>query len=680
MGFNLDGNMESYPHLMAPLQVGAVTLRNRIVMGAMHTRLETLDRPYERIAAFYRMRAQGEVGLILTCGYSPNREGTFEPDAPLLCDGSQLAEHRSVTEAVHAADGLIALQLLHAGRYAKHDFCVGSSSDRSRINPIVPRELTTAEVWQTIEDFAKATELAREAGYDGVEIMGSEGYLINQFTASFTNHRTDEFGGDVRARMRFPLEILKAIRRRVGNGFMVIYRISAVDLVDDGMTGVEVAELARCVEAAGADMLNTGIGWHESVVPTIAASVPRAAWLYAIENVKAAVTLPVIASNRINTPDGAERLLASGSADLVSMARPLLADPDFAKKSRLGKPGEINTCIACNQACLDRIFTNRSATCLVNPRAGREIEFIPSPIARKKKFAVIGGGPAGMTFAINASERGHHVSLFESTDALGGQLNMARVVPGKSEFNEMLRYFRTRLAVLDVDVRLGVNVKPADLRGKDFDEIVVATGVRPRPPDIDGADHPKVLSYIDVLGRNASVGKRVAIIGAGGIGFDVAEFLVGDERESIEPANFFRAWGVDSTLASEGGITTAHCEFPLREVYMFQRKQESFGKRLGKSTGWILKSRLRRVNVVMTSGVTYSRVDDAGLHYILDGEMHVLPVDNVVLCAGQESERDLYEQLKVEGLNVRVIGGADSASELDALRAIEQATRLAITM
>ncbi|MFT4508616.1 FAD-dependent oxidoreductase [Caballeronia sp. 15711] len=672
--------MELYPHLMAPLRLGTVTLRNRIIMGAMHTRLETLDRPSERIAEFYRARAQGEVGLILTCGHSPNREGIFEPNAPLLCDRSQLEEHRLVTEAVHEAEGLIALQLVHAGRYAKHDLCVGPSSDQSRINPIVPRELPTAEVWQTIDDFAKAAELAREAGYDGVEIMGSEGYLINQFTASFTNHRTDEFGGSVGARMRFPLEILKAIRRRVGDGFMIIYRISAVDLIDGGMTGAEVAELARGVEAAGTDMLNTGIGWHESAVPTIAASVPRSAWLYAIKNVKSAVTIPVVASNRINTPDGAERLLASGSADLISMARPLLADPDFAKKSRLGKPEEINTCIACNQACLDRIFTNRSATCLVNPRAGREIEFVPGPIVRKKRLAVVGGGPAGMAFAINASERGHHVSLFESADELGGQLNLARAVPGKSEFNEMLRYFRTRLAVLGVDVRLGVVVKPADLRGGEFDEIVVATGVRPRTPDIDGADHPKVLSYIDVLRRNAPVGKRVAIIGAGGIGFDVAEFLVSDEGESLKPANFFRVWGVDSTLASEGGLTTAHCESPLRQVYMFQRKQEPLGKQLGKSTGWILKSRLRRANVAMIPGVTYSRIDDAGLHYILDGKMHVLAVDNVVLCAGQESERDLYEQLKAEDLNVRVIGGADFARELDALRAIEQATRLAITV
>jgi 2,4-dienoyl-CoA reductase (NADPH2) len=680
MCFDPDGNMDPYPHLMAPLRVGAITLRNRIVMGAMHTRLETLDRPFERLTAFYRVRAQGEVGLILTCGYSPNREGIFEPNGPLFCDRSQIEEHRAITGAVHAAGGLIALQLLHAGRYAKHSLCVGPSSDRARINPIVPRELTTAEVWSTVDDFAKATELAREAGYDGVEIMGSEGYLINQFTASLTNHRTDEFGGSVATRMRFPLEILRAIRRRIGAGFMVIYRISAVDLVDGGMSGVEIAELARNVEDAGADMLNTGIGWHESAVPTIAASVPRSAWLYAIENVKAAVTCPVIASNRINTPDGAERLLASGSADLVSMARPLLADPDFAKKSRLGQPGEINTCIACNQACLDRIFTDRSATCLVNPRAGREIEFIPSPIARGKKLAVIGGGPAGMAFAINASERGHSVSLFESATELGGQLNLARVVPGKSEFNEMLRYFRTRLATLGVDVCLGADVKPSDFRDGKFDEIVVATGVRPRWPDIEGADHPKVLSYVDVLSGSALVGKRVAIIGAGGVGFDVAEFLVGNEDESLDHETFFQAWGVDSTLASGGGLMTAHCKSPLRQVYMFQRKSEPLGKRLGKSTGWILKSRLRRANVEMISGVTYSRVDDAGLHFAVDGNMHVLAVDNVIFCTGQESERDLYEQFKAEGFDVRVIGGADFAGELDALRAIEQATRLAITL
>ncbi|MGO4331221.1 FAD-dependent oxidoreductase [Cupriavidus sp. 2TAF22] len=674
--------MNPYPHLMAPLDVGALTLRNRIVMGAMHTRLETLDRPHERLAAFYGRRAEGEAGLILTGGYAPSIEGIFEPGAPLLCERSQLAEHHAITGAVHAAGGRIALQIVHAGRYAKHEHCVGPSATRARINPIAPRALSTEEVWKTVEDFAFTAQLAREGGYDGVEIMGSEGYLINQFTARVTNQRTDEFGRSFEARIRFPLEVIKAIRKRVGDTFLVIYRISAVDLVDGGMTGEEVAELARRAEAEGANIINTGVGWHESAVPTIAASVPRAAWAYAIENVKRAVRIPVIASNRINTPEGAESLLSSGCADMVSMARPLLADPDFARKTRLGNVAEINTCIGCNQACLDRIFTERTATCLVNPRAGREIEFVAAASVASKKIAVVGGGPAGMAFAINARERGHEITLFEAGAELGGQLNMARVVPGKNEFNEMLRYFRTRIANLGVDVRLGCRVTAAQLRDEGYDQIVVATGVRPRSPGFPGVDHPKVVSYIDVLAGGAKVGDRVAIIGAGGIGFDVAEFLLGDAEEALAPAHFLRAWGVDTSLSTSGGLQ-ASAEAggkPRRQVFMFQRKQESLGKRLGKSTGWILKSRLKRANVVMTGGAVYRCVDDDGLHYSVDGKDHVLDVDHVVLCAGQESERSLYEELRASGAAVDVIGGADVASELDALRAIDQATRLAMTV
>ena len=512
--------------------------------------------------------------------------------------------------------------------------------------------------------------------------MGSEGYLINQFTAPCTNDRSDEFGGSFEARNRFPLEIIKSVRAVVGPDFLIIYRISAVDLVEDGMTGAEVAELARWVEAAGADILNTGIGWHESVVPTVAASVPRAAWAYAIENVKRAVSIPVIASNRINSPDGAEALLASGLADMVSMARPLLADPDFARKAREGRADEINTCIACNQACLDRIFTERAATCLVNPRAGREIEFDDAPAKEPKSIAVVGGGPAEMAFAINAAERGHRVTLYEAAPELGGQLNMARVVPGKAEFNEMLRYFRTRMSKLQVQLRLGQPAVAADLAGNGYDQIVVSTGVRPRRPEFDGVGHPKVLSYVDVLARGAPVGRRVAIIGAGGIGFDVAEFLIGDAEESRSPEAFLGAWNVDGSLSTEGGLAAgpATPEPPRREIFMFQRKPEALGRKLGKSTGWILKSRLRRAGVTMIGGADYGAVDDDGLHYAVDGKAQCLDVDTVVLCAGQEPERSLYDQLVALGAPVKVIGGADVAAELDALRAIDQATRLAASM
>lgn len=674
--------MQTFPRLMAPLDFGFTTLRNRIVMGAMHTRLETLDRPHERLAAFYGRRAQGEAGLILTGGYAPNPEGIFEPGAPMLNDAAQLAEHHAITAAVHEAGGKIAMQIVHAGRYAKHDLCVGPSAARARINPIAPRVLSTEDVWQTIADFANTAKLAQQGGYDGVEIMGSEGYLINEFTAPFTNQRTDEFGGSFENRIRFPLEIVKAVRKAVGEKFLIIYRISAVDLVDGGLNGEETAELARRIEAAGANLFNTGIGWHESAVPTIAASVPRAAWAYAIANVKRAVKIPVIASNRINTPDGAEQLLASGTADLVSMARPLLADPDFAQKARLGKADHINTCIACNQACLDRIFTERTATCLVNPRAGREIEFNNARAEQPRRLAVVGGGPAGMSFAINAAERGHRVTLFEAASELGGQLNMAKVVPGKNEFNEMLRYFRVRLEALEVDVRLGSAPSADQLQQGGFDEIIIATGVRPRTPEFAGVDHPKVISYIDVLTSKRPVGRRVAIIGAGGIGFDVAEFLVGNREETESPAKFLASWQVDPQLSTAGGLLAGHAEAanPAHEVTMFQRKNEPLGRRLGKSTGWILKSRLKKANVQMVQGASYQRVDDEGLHYTVDGEPKLAAVDTVILCAGQESERSLYEQLQAKGVKTRVIGGADVAAELDALRAIDQATRLAVAI
>ena len=672
--------MPSYPHLLSPLRIAGVTLPNRMVMGAMHTRLETLDRPLERLSAFYATRAAGEIALILTGGYSPVPEGVMDEGGLVLDSADQLDEHRHITSAVREAGGRIVLQILHAGRYAKVADCVAPSPGKARINVHAPRALGTAEVWATIDRFANTASLAEQAGYAGVEIMGSEGYLINEFTAALTNQRNDEFGGDFERRIRFPLEIVRAVRTRVSSDFMLIYRISSIDLMEGGMTGAEVAEFARRIEQAGADMINTGVGWHEAAVPTIAASVPRAAWLAAIRNVKQAVSIPVMASNRINTPDVAEQIIASGAADLVSMARPLLADPEFAKKVRVGRADDINVCIACNQACLDHIFTERTASCLVNPRAGHEIEFDDGPAGASKRIAVVGGGPAGMAFALESARRGHRVTLFEAQPELGGQLNMARKVPGKSEFEGMLRYFEGALRRAEVELRPGTPVDADDLAGGGFDEIVVATGVLPRIPDIEGLDHPRVVDYHDVLSGKATVGDRVAILGAGGIGFDVAEYLLGDAVEALDPQAFMKAWGVDAGLSTPGGLSAPEPHQPRRSVYMFQRKNESLGRNLGKSTGWILKAKLRKAGVAMTAGASYHAVDDKGLHYSVDGERRVLDVDTVVLCTGQEPNRGLHAELVRRGVAARLIGGAHVASELDAKRAIDEATRLAVTL
>lgn len=670
-----------YPTLLSPLAVGPLTLRNRAIMGAMHTRIETLDRPVERMVAFYAERARGEIGLILTGGIAPNDEGRMEPDAPVLKDAADLAVHRAVVAAAHAHGTPISMQILHAGRYAKLADCVAPSAIKAPINRYVPRALEIAEVRRTVDDFARTAELARQAGYDGVEIMASEGYLLNEFTSPVTNRREDDYGGSFENRVRLPLEIVRAVRRRVGPDFAIIYRISAVDLIRGGMDVGETQRFARLVQEAGADALNTGIGWHEARVPTIAHVVPRAGWLYAVQRVKAAVTIPVIASNRINDPAVAEALLREGKADLVSMARPLLADPDFMHKAREGHPELINTCIACNQGCLDLIFSGQACTCLVNPRAGRELDFPQGRAATCKRIAVIGGGAAGLACAVTAAERGHDVTLFEAAPMLGGQLNLARRIPEKTEFDELLRYFTTRVKREGVRLQLGRAPDADEIRRGGFDHVVVATGVRPRVPAIPGIDNPRVLSYDQAIQDPAKIGARVAIVGAGGIGFDVAECLLGTVGQPPKLDDFAHEYALDLSLGSPGGVAGEPAGVPSRrQIYLLQRKDEPVGRRLAATTGWIRREKLKRAGVVMLQGVSYQRIDDDGLHVLVRGEPRTLAVDHVVICAGQESERGLADVLAaVGGPPVHVIGGAERAAELDALRAIDQGTRLAMT-
>jgi 2,4-dienoyl-CoA reductase (NADPH2) len=681
----------------------------------MHTRLETLDRALERVARFYVERAKGGAALIITGGFSPNAEGLMEPGAPLFDSREQLAEHHPITEAVHDAGGRIALQILHAGRYARIDGAVGPSTIASPINPNAPRRMTEADILRTIEDYATTAALAREAGYDGVEIMGSEGYLINEFTAPRTNDRGDDWGGSVENRLRLPTAIMARVRERVGKDFLVIFRVSSIDLVEGGLTADEIAAEARAVEAAGADVINQGIGWHEARVPTIAQKVPRAAWTFAARLLKDAVRIPVIASNRINTPEVAEAILANGDADLVSMARPMLADAEFANKAREGRADEINVCIACNQACLDLIFSKRVATCLVNPKAGREIEFDAPPPAKRKRVAVVGAGPAGLACAVTAAERGHMVTLYEADARIGGQLNLARNVPGKEEFDETLRYYRARIERLGIDLQLGQRPNAQGLAAGGFDEIVIATGVTPRLPDIPGIDHGNCTSYVDILNGTRLAGRRVAVMGAGGIGFDVAEFLTSAPQEvAATPEHFAAEWGVDADIASRGGLAlassvpsplvgegqgggdgrTIHAETPptpnpsprgggessgRRDIVMLQRKSGRMGRGLGVSTGWVLRLLLAKRKVAQVTGVAYRRIDDFGVHITVEGEERVVPADTVVVCAGQEPARSLYDELTARGVKAHLIGGAERAAELDAMRAIDQGTRLAYT-
>ena len=672
--------MSAFPHLFRPIDVGSIRLANRIVMGSMHTRLETLDRPLERIARFYVERAKGGAALIITGGFSPNAEGLMEPGAPLFDSPQQLGEHRPITQAVHDAGGRIALQILHAGRYARVPDAVGPSTIASPINPNAPRRMSEADILRTIEDYATTGALAREAGYDGVEIMGSEGYLINEFTAPRTNDRADDWGGSLENRLRLPVAVMARVRERVGRDFLVIFRVSSIDLVEGGLTADEIAAEARAVEAAGADMINQGIGWHEARVPTIAQKVPRASWTFAARLLKDAVRIPVIASNRINTPQLAEAVLARGDADLVSMARPMLADAEFANKAREGRADEINVCIACNQACLDLIFSKRVATCLVNPKAGREIEFDAPPPARAKRVAVVGAGPAGLACAVTAAERGHRVTLYEAEARIGGQLNLARNVPSKEEFDETLRYYRARIERLGIDLQLGQRPTAQGLVAGGFDEIVAATGVTPRLPAIPGIDHASCVSYVNILNGTRTAGRRVAIMGAGGIGFDVAEFLTSAPQEVAATPGHFRAeWGVDANIASRGGLAKEAAVAPDREVVMLQRKSGRMGRGLGVSTGWVLRLLLARRRVAQVTGVAYRRIDDAGVHIAVEGQERAIPADTIVICAGQEPARSLYDELAAHGVKAHLIGGAERAAELDAMRAIDQGTRLAYT-
>ena len=673
--------MTHYPHLNAELDLGFTTLRNRVLMGSMHVGLEEAPNGFERMAAFYAERARGEVGLIVTGGIAPNERGRPMKGGAMMVNEHEADQHRIVTQAVHAEGGKIAMQILHFGRYAYQPGLVAPSALQAPINPFVPHALTGDEVEQTIEDFVRCAALARHAGYDGVEIMGSEGYLINEFIAARTNHRDDEWGGSYAGRMRFAVEIVRRTRQRVGRDFIIIYRLSMLDLVEGGSTLEEVIALAQAIEAAGATLLNTGIGWHEARIPTIATKVPRAAYAWVTQRVMGQVGIPLITSNRINTPEVAERLLAEGYADMVSMARPLLADGDFVRKARQGRADEINTCIACNQACLDHTFGGKITSCLVNPRACHETELVIAPAPAAKRIAVVGAGPAGLSFAVTAAQRGHAVTLFDAASEIGGQFNIAKKVPGKEEFHETLRYFRRQLELGGVDLRLGHRVEAAQLIEGGYDEIVLATGIRPRVPAIDGVDHPKVLGYLDVLQGDRPVGERVAIIGAGGIGFDVAEYLThAGDSGAVAPRKFYAEWGIDTEYAQAGGLAQPQAEPSPRRVHLLQRKSTKVGDQLGKTTGWIHRTSLKARSVAMGSGVAYERIDDAGLHITVDGQPQLLEVDNVVLCAGQEPQRELHAALSAAGCSVHLIGGADVAAELDAKRAIVQGTTLAASL
>ncbi|MEN4751267.1 NADPH-dependent 2,4-dienoyl-CoA reductase [Pseudomonas sp. Ps21-P2] len=671
-----------YPHLLAPLDLGFTTLRNRTLMGSMHTGLEEKPGGFERMAVYFAERARGGVGLMVTGGIAPNAEGGVYSGAAKLSTPEEAANHRVVTKAVHEAGGKICMQILHAGRYAYSPKQVAPSAIQAPINPFTPKELDEEGIEKQIQDFVTCATLAQTAEYDGVEIMGSEGYFINQFLVAHTNHRSDRWGGSYENRMRLPVEIVRRVREAVGPNFIIIYRLSMLDLIEGGSTWEEVVQLAQAIERSGATLINTGIGWHEARIPTIATKVPRAAFAKVTAKMRGSVSIPLITTNRINTPEVAEQVLAEGDADMVSMARPFLADPEFVNKAAAGRSDEINTCIGCNQACLDHTFGGKLTSCLVNPRACHETELNYLPVTQVRKIAVIGAGPAGLAAATVAAQRGHDVTLFDSASEIGGQFNIAKRIPGKEEFFETLRYFGRKLQTTGVDLRLNTRVTANDLLGKGYDEVILATGIAPRTPAIPGVDNPKVLSYLDVILGRKPVGKSVAVIGAGGIGFDVSEFLVHQGvATSLDRDAFWDEWGIDTQLQARGGVAgiKPHPHAPARQVFLLQRKATKVGDGLGKTTGWIHRTGLKNKQVQMLNSVEYLKIDDAGLHIRIgaEGEEKLLPVDNVVICAGQDPLRELYDGLKAAGQSVHLIGGADVATELDAKRAIDQGSRLA---
>ncbi len=669
-----------YPNLLKPLRVGKITLQNRVLMGSMHTGMEEEADGFENMAAFYSQRARGGAGLIVTGGIAPNRVGRAMLLSAKLSNKKEVKKHRIITDAVHAEGGLICMQILHTGRYGYHPFVVSASAIKSPITPFKPKALSNQGVLRSIEDYVNCASLAQQAGYDGVEIMGSEGYFIHQFIAKHTNERTDEWGGLFENRIRMALKIVRQTRAVVGPDFILIFRLSMLDLLEKGSTWEEVVILAKALEEAGVSIINTGIGWHEARIPTIATMVPRGCFTWVTAKLRGEVSVPLIASNRINTPEVAESVLARGDADMVSMARPFLADPNFVSKAIEGRADEINTCIGCNQACLDHVFNRKRSSCLVNPQACHELDLIYERKISSKRIAVVGAGPAGLACATVAAECGHQVTLFEASKEIGGQFNIAKQIPGKEEFYETLRYFSRRLEVLNVNVVLGQKVDMAIVKAGHFDEVVIATGVLPREPGISGQDHPKVLSYLDVLRDKKEVGERVAVIGAGGIGFDICEYLSHDgNKSSIDVGAFLNKWGIDSKNRVRGGLIGIKPDTPTltREITLLQRKTTRLGAELGKTTGWIHRASLKTKKINMVPGVKYNKIDDKGLHYLVDGNTHVLPVDTIVLCTGQVPFRDLYAELEKNGISSHLIGGADVAAELDAKRAINQGSRLA---